>query len=302
MHGLLGGRKELEELSRRGGRQMRPGRQRYAIHQLEQQLQHNQQEQPQQNQQLPLQHSLNETKVREDAEVEFIPADSSAAENAPNNGDERKEDDQTARGRFEVRRSDVSASQGRQAQTLMEVEAANAEPRPGPQQLALTTARLRRNEEAPLQRNSTSGVQCKRFEIQPADVSAFRARRQARDWSHVEQKDNSERQSTDVYAFEESRHPHSGGAQALQEKKLESRPTDVSAMREVRGCVHDVQTCMLNIAHELDRGHRAHNHLHKVKAVMGVLYTNISMTVQVQCSILGSSWVDIFTAIQSAGY
>jgi hypothetical protein len=246
---------------------MRPGGQRYAIHQLEQQLQHNQQEQPQKNQQLLQQHSLNETKVTEDAEVEVSPADSSARENAPNNREERKEDDQTARGRFEVRRSDVSASQGRHAQTLMEVEAANAEPRPGPQQLALT-ARLRRNEEAPLQRNSTSGLRSDRFEIQPVDVSAFRERRQARDWGHVVQKEKSERQSTDVYAFEESIHPRSGGAQIVQKEKLEIRPTDVSGLAEVRGCVHDVQTCMLNIAHELDRGHRAHNHLHKVNVVM----------------------------------
>jgi hypothetical protein len=254
---------------------MRPGGQRYAIHQLEQHLQHNQHEQQQQSQQLSQQHPLNETKVTEEAEVEFIPADSSARENALNNGYERKEDDQSARGRFEVRKSDVSASQGRHAQTLMEVEAADAEPRPGPQQLALT-ARLRRNEEATLQRNSTSSVQFENnesFDMRSKDVSAIRARRQARDWGHVVQKEKLERQSTDVYAFEESRHPRSGGAQVVQEDKLENRPTDVSGLREVRGCVHDVQTCMLNIAHELDRGHRAHSHLHKVKAVMGVFYT-----------------------------
>jgi hypothetical protein len=252
---------------------MRPGGQRYAIHQLEQQLQHNQQEQPQQNQQLSQRQPLNETKVTEEAVVEFIPADSSARENAPNNREERKEDDQTARGRFERRASDVSASQGRHAQTLMEVEAAHAEPRPGPQQLALT-ARLRRNEEATLQRNSTSSsVQFEnneRFDMRSTDVSAYRERRQTRDWGHVEQEKKLERQSTDVYAFEESRHPRSGGAQVVQKEKLECRPTDVSAMREVRGCVHDVQTCMLNIAHELDRGHRAHSHLHKVNAVMGM--------------------------------
>jgi hypothetical protein len=289
---------------------MRPGGQRYAIHQLEQQLQHNQREQQQQNQQLPQQqHPLNETKVTEEAEVEFIPADSSARENAPNNGDERKEDDQTARGRFEVRTSDGSASQGRHAQTLMEVEAVHAEPRPGPQQLALATARLRRNEETPLQRNSTiSSVQFEnneRFGMRSTDVSAYRERRQARDWGHVEQEEKSERQSKDVYAFEESRHPRSGGAQVVQEEKLESRPTDVSAMREVRGCVHDVQTCMLNIAHELDRGHRAHSHLHKVNVVLGMFYRHVSimtLTVQVQCSILGSFWIDIFTAIRSAGH
>jgi hypothetical protein len=245
---------------------MRPGGQRYALYKIEQQLQHNQEEQPQQNQQIPQQHPLNETKVAEEAEVEFIPADSSAGENALNN--ERKEDDQTARGRFERRTSDVSANQGRHAQTLMEVEAADAEPRPGP-----LTARLRRNEEAPLQRNSTSSsVQFennKRLDMRSTDVSVYRERRQARDWGQVEQEDKLERkQSTDVYAFEESRHPRSGGAQALQKEKLESRPTDGSVTREVRSCVHDVQTCMLNIAHELDRGHRAHSHLYKVNVVM----------------------------------
>jgi hypothetical protein len=106
--------------------------------------------------------------------------------------------------------------------------------------------------------------------MRSTDVSAYRERRQARDWGHVEQKDKSERQSTDVYAFEESLHPRSDGAQVVQKEKLESRPTDVSGLAEMRGCVHDVQTCMLNIAHELDRGHRAHSHLHKVNVATGM--------------------------------